>query len=241
MRTPSPKRIARALALVAILVVPLAYHARPVLVWQLEVAPALRAERSADRLHVRTLESFPGAPAGWRTLSVANLRLRAPIPSGQRAACAFCSHRCVLQIEGGTLAVFADPPDEAYPEALALFAPDADDISLMRAAAQNWNSIDGLVGRVTSRSRLPEALRFRSRASKGIVTTHTAGTSPPARVDARSVVYAYAPDGSPTRVIGLTGVDRSVLEMVLGTLVVEPQRAASGEQGDALRAQADCE
>ena len=43
----------------------------------------------------------------------------------------------------------------------------------------------------------------------------------------RFVVYAYARDGTPARVLGLTGVSRETLRRILGSLRFTPGSAAS--------------
>ncbi|HEY5657312.1 MAG TPA: alpha/beta fold hydrolase [Myxococcota bacterium] len=212
-----PRRLIAVLAATA--VVALLIHALPLLLWHLRFEQELGELGHPERLHSVTRSDFPPAPALWTELRVDNLSLRAPLGANQLMRCGECASRCVLRLQDtGTLAIFDGPPELGYGDALDKYAPDARDLSLLRTVARNWETIDALTDRARTSAEVPESFRFTAPAAAGIVTAFRVQGVP------RFVVYAYAPSGEPTRVIGVAGVERPMLEQILGSL-----RIASAE------------
>jgi hypothetical protein len=197
------------------------WQLQPILSWHWRIAPELRGHANAARLNVETVTEFP--PAGdWPLLQVDELTLRAPILSEERSRCAECGERCWMRLEGGTIAIFDAPPPESYLEVLNLLAPDEDDISLGRSPARNWDAIDALAARVGLTGEPPETFRFRTSGAQGVVSRFVTETAN------RFVIYGYAPsDGTPARVVGVTGPDEDLLRRVLGSLEVRAGAAGS--------------
>ncbi len=189
-------------------------HLRPLMVWKLQLEPSLSAEPRADRLVVETLREFPAAPETWPRLRAGPLTLRLPLLQDEASACEACRESCVLQFASGTVAVLGERAPATVTEARTNFTPDPQDLSPWRWSWENWRTLDALEARVRSGDSAPDAFRFDNGRSHGVVTVHLSG--PQARV----LVYAYADDGSPARVLGFTGVDRNDAETVLGTLAV---------------------
>jgi len=207
------------IAAVALLAIPIGWHLRPSVIWHFWISPRLHDQGHSALLHQKSLSSFRSPSPGWPRLAVDNLSISAPILRDQSHLCKACSDRCLLEIDGGTLAIFGEAPLESYGEVLDLFAPDESDISIFRSAGRNWRSIRALTNRVANGENLPDAFRFLTSESKGIVSSIPRGELN------RLVVYAYSHSGNPTRVIGLTGSDIGNLHRILGSLKVEPARA----------------
>ena len=137
--------------------------------------------------------------------------------------CGECASHCLLRLEDtGTLVIFDAPPDQGYGDSLDQFAPDADDISLMRTVARNWQTIDALTDRARVSSEVPKSFRFATPTAVGIVTSFRVQGVP------RFVVYAYAPSGEAARVIGITGVEQTTLDQILGGLRIASVAPAPG-------------
>ena len=190
------------------------WYVRPVLVWRFTVEPTLEAHANATRLHARTLTEFAAPSIDWPRITVGNFSIHAPISSDQIDSCETCADHCVLAIEQGTLAIFQAAPEESFEEAIALWAPDAQDISWRRLRSDNWRTIVSLMNRVESNIEPPRSFRFRSRGSKGVATISASGDR------SRLVIYAFSLDGAPTRLIGLTGTAIDLLYRTLGSLEV---------------------
>jgi len=191
-----------------------------VLLWNLRFEAQLAAQGDASRLHARTLDAFPPADPRWDHLVSGRLALRAPLAAEARPACGRCETACRLPLANrGTVGIFEDPPPESHPDALDRFAPDADDIGPWRSVARNWRTIDALTDRVRAVPAPPRSFRFETPGSMGVVMAF--------QVDGvdRFVVYAYARDGTPARIVGVSGLARLPFERLLGTLRVEPERA----------------
>lgn len=195
-------------------------HLRPLLAWQLQLGPALAAEPHADRLEIETLTEFPEAPESWRPLRTGNLSLRAPLLQDERSSCRACVHSCLLQLASGSLTVLPETGPASYVSARASFTPSADELSPWRWSWQNWATVDALEARVRGGRDVPDAFRFETPGSRGIVTLHLGEDR------ARVLVYAFAADGSPARILGLSDVGRDEAEMLLGTIRVEPAATA---------------
>lgn len=195
------------------------WHSSPVLLWHLRLEDQLRGEGDAARLQSPLERPGPGGGSGWSEVVTGELALRAPVAVEQRARCGECAVRCLLRLGGGgTLAILDAPPPESYREALDRFAPDADDLSLLRSVAGNWRTIDALTDRVRARPPPPPSFRYVAEGSRGVVTEFVVGGI------SRYVIYAYGDDDLPARVIGLTGVSRGRLRAVLGDLRVDRDR-----------------
>jgi hypothetical protein len=210
------KRIAVALLLATALVCCVGWYLRPVLIWRFTVEPSLEAHANAKRLHAETVADFAAPSTDWPRIAVANFSLHAPISADQIPLCKTCADHCVLAIERGTLAVFRDVPEESFEASTALWAPGPDAISWRRSRSHNWHAIQSLIDRVESKVDPPRSFRFRTPASKGVATISAAGD----RI--RLIIYAYSLDGTPTRLIGLTGTEIELLYRVLGSLEVRP-------------------
>lgn len=205
----------------------LAWHLRPILVWQGSVAPRLRAHANAQRLRVETRREFPEAPADWPRLRVGGLSLRAPIRADARARCAACRERCLLRLEAGTLAVLdAPPPPESFEEIANLIAPDERDLSPWRSAARNWDTLRALEARVGLEGEPPAAFRFRNQASHGVVSRFEASGSP------RWRVHAFGADGRPARVLEVGAPAPGAFPAILGSLAVAPAGGSAARCDD---------
>ena len=191
------------------------WHASPVLLWHLRFADELGREPHGERLEAEVRDALPAAPPGWTELHVEGLTIRAPLRGDQHARCALCDVRCVLALDGaGTLAIFDGPPDESYGEALDRFAPDEGDVSLLRSVARNWQTIDALTDRVRAPGRLPATWRYRGAGSRGVVSAfHPESGS-------RWMVYAYADDGRPARMVGVSGISEATFTRILASVDV---------------------
>jgi hypothetical protein len=218
-------RLGLTAALLALLV-GVAWHVSPLVIWHLRVAPELARAPHPERLSAERRSSLPEVPADWPVLEVSNLSLRAPIAADQRHACARCAERCVLKLRGGTLAVFGEPPPESYGEVIDRFAPDRSDLSLFRSAPRNWRSIAALADRAITPNPLPATFRYLAAASRGVVSVL------PGERGERWVVYAYALRGTPTRVVGITGVPGSVAHRILGSIAVRGPTEDAGARAD---------
>lgn len=197
------------------------WHVSPVLLWHLRFESQLAGQGDASRLHTTTLDAFPPPHPRWDRITSGRIALRAPLAPEARPACGRCATACRLPLSNrGTVGIFEDPPPESYEEALDRFAPDARDIDPWRSVARNWRTIDALTDRVRTPTPPPRSFRFETPASRGVVMAfHVDGVD-------RFVVYAYARDGTPARIVGVSGLGREHFERLLGGLRVEPDRAA---------------
>jgi len=211
------------LALPAALALLALWHASPVWLWHLSFEQQLRDQGPPERLHAPSVELLPAVAQGWARFASGIIGLHAPIAPGERDRCGDCEGECLLQLSGGgTLAVFDEPPIETYAGALDRFAPDADDLSLLRSHTRNWATIDGLADRVRAFPPPPASFRYASEGSRGVVIHfHVHETH-------RYVVYAYGLEGHAARVIGLTGNAAEPLRAVLAGLRVDPALHARG-------------
>jgi len=188
-------------------------HLRPLILWSLQIEPALRAEPHAERLRVSKRESFAASPGDWVSLRVGDLRLAAPIPVASLGACEACIDHCLLSLENGTLAVLPDRAPDSFQEMLDTFGPDERDLSPLRSRQANWATIDAIVGRVLSSSPVPDAFRFEAPGSKGLVTRAT-------RFETEAfVVYPYSHAGEALRVIGVAGLGAEDALRIIGSIV----------------------
>lgn len=197
------------------------WHARPVLVWHLTVAPEIEHMGRGDRVRLYTDALLPAPDLAWPRLHVGRISLRAPLAGGQFELCRGCADGCHLELgEGGGRLAFFDSALPPYPRAVATFAPSADDVSIWRGRLANWRSVHALAARAMGSTPPPEAFRFDAAASRGIVSRLVSlGTE-------RFVVYAFAPDGTPGGVLAVSRVSLAVLRRVLGGLVVGDAVAA---------------
>lgn len=207
----------------------LAWHTSPVWLWHLRLESQLRSEGRAEWLHAETRRALPTPDEAWSTLRVGNLRARLPLGESERHRCGECALHCILRLEGGgTFAVFDAPPPESHEEILDLLAPDSGDLSVFRSVEANWKTIDGLTDRVRFRGRLPATFRFEAEGSRGLVSLLSAGGSH------RFVIHAYSAHGTPTRLLGLTGVPEALIDPVLAGIAVGeetgPATGACAEQ-----------
>lgn len=203
------------------------WYLRPVLVWRFTVEPTLEAHANATRLHARTLTEFAAPSIDWPRITVGNFSIHAPISPDQIDGCETCADHCLLAIEQGTLAIFRAAPEESFEEAIALWAPDARDISWRRSRSHNWRTIESMMNRVESDIEPQRSFRFRARKSKGVATISLSGDQ------IRLVIYAYSLDGAPTRLIGLTGTAIDLLYRALGSLEVRPTTSRATRDGAA--------
>lgn len=218
-----------AAALLALGVVGLSlWHARPVLVWHLTAAPEIERMGRAHRLRVETDAQLPAPERGWPRVRVGRIDLRAPLGAGQSELCQACADGCRLELEQGSgwLALFdSDLPH--YRQALATFAPSADDVSIWRSRLDNWRTVHSLAARATGSTPPLEVFRFDAGASRGIVSRVVS------RGNERFVIYAFARDGSPGGVLAVSRAGLAVLRRMLGGLavgdtVVAPRCEAGG-------------
>jgi hypothetical protein len=191
------------------------WYLRPVLIWRFTVRPRLEAHANATRLHATTLTDFEAPEIDWSRIAVGNFSIRAPLVSVHDPLCSACSDHCVLAIEQGTLAIFRALPDESFEEAIALWAPDARDISWRRPRSDNWRTLESLADRVVSDIEPTRSIRFLTPRSKGVATISAIGDRN------RLIVYAYSVDGTPARILGLTGTAMGPLYRALGSLEVD--------------------
>ncbi len=219
-RAPGPARTALVGALALVVALGALWHASPWLLWKLRFEAQLAAEGDARRLR-STLWTPRSAPVPeWPRLVSGDLSLRAPLAREALAACGRCATECRLPLDNrGTLGLFAERSSESYREALDRYAPDARDVSLWRSVASNWHTIDALTDRVRNATEPSASFRFESPGSRGVVTAFRVGGVP------RFVVYAYAPDGSAARILGVAGLERARFAGVLGGLRIEPEHA----------------
>jgi hypothetical protein len=196
-----------------------ALHLRPLILWALEIEPALRLEAHAERLHVPTLVAFAAPPQDWVSLRIGNLSLEAPIPDAARDTCQHCIEHCLLQLESGTLAILPDRSPESYQEVLDTFGPDEQDLSPLRSAGSNWITIESIAARVVSTSPIPDSFRFEAPGSKGLATLLIGASRQ------TFVVYPYSHSGSAQRVIGMTGVERTDARRIIGSIVATSNEA----------------
>lgn len=202
------------------------WYLRPVLIWRFTTRPMLEAHANATRLHATTLTEFDAPEVDWSRITVGNFSIHAPLVSVHDPLCSTCSDHCVLATEQGTLAIFRAVPDESFEEAIALWAPDARDISWRRTRSENWRTLESLIDRVISDIEPTRSFRFLTPKSKGVATISAAGDR------SRLIVYAYSVDGVPTRILGLTGTAISPLYRALGSLEVDTANPSAAD-GDA--------
>jgi hypothetical protein len=196
------------------------WHCSPVLLWHLRLEDQLRNHGNAERQHSPLERPSAGNGIGWTGVVSGEISLRAPVSVEGRGQCAECTVKCRLPLEdGGILAIFDAPPPESYDEVLDRFAPDSDDLTLLRSVPANWRTIDALTDRVRVHPPPPPSFRYLAEGSRGVVTEFVVeGTH-------RYVIYAYGENEHPARVIGLTGVSRVHLRTILGELRVEPEHS----------------
>jgi hypothetical protein len=196
------------------------WHASPVALWHCCFASQLAEEGDATRLHTVTWSGLPRPSRDWVLLRSGAITLRAPLAAEALPACGRCDVACRLPLDNrGTLALFDEGLPSEYELVFDRHAPDARDLSLLRSVNRNWRTIDALTDRARARSAPPQSFRFETARSRGVVTQF--------RVDdvTRYVVYAYSRQGSPARLIGVTGLGRERFEGLLGGLQIEPEHA----------------
>ncbi len=215
------RRLRRPLALGgAALSLGVLWHFSPVLLWHLHLESQLATQGDASRIHTTTLDALPGPDPRWDRITSGRIALRAPLAPEALPACGRCATACRLPLANrGTVGIFDAPPPESHREALDRFAPDARDIGAWRSVMRNWATIDALTDRVRTPTPPPRSFRFEAPGSRGVVMAF--------RVDGvdRFVVYAYAHDGTPARIIGVSGLGRDHFERLLGGLRVDPDLA----------------
>jgi len=195
------------------------WQARPVLIWHLAVRPAIAQAGRMHRVQVATIERLPAPDARWRRLDAGLLALRAPLLAGQEDSCRRCAQQCALEVEGGRLTIFDSALPASFELAVAEFAPSAEDISILRPRAANWRMLEALADRAHVRTDPPEAFRYRTAASQGIVSRFESLGSE------RFVVYAFSPSGAPLRVVAVSRAGLPRLQAILGSLEVSEDRA----------------
>ena len=204
------------------------WHARPVLVWHFTVAPEIERMGRSNRVQLGTDLELPAADPGWPRLRTGHLDLRAPLAAGQLDLCAGCADGCRLELRDGSgwLAIF-DSKLPPYPDALNTFAPSADDVSLWRPQADNWQSVEALAARASVSTPPLEAFRFETATSRGIVSRVES------RGQERFVVYAFSADGGPGGVVAVSRAGLPVVRQMLGSLkvggTVEPSHCDDGD------------
>jgi hypothetical protein len=191
------------------------WHARPVLVWHLTAAPEIERMGRSHRLRIATDAALPTPERSWPRLRVGRIDLRAPLGAGQSERCRACADGCRLELAQGSgwLALF-DSDLPPYAQALATFAPSADDVSIWRSRVDNWRTVHSLAARATGSTPPLEAFRFEAGSSRGIVSRVVS------RGSERFVIYAFALDGSPGGVLAVSRAGLAVLRRMLGGLAV---------------------
>ena len=206
-------RIAAGLLAVCVLGLGL-WHARPLLVWHLTVAPEIERMGRSERVQLETDRALPAPDPGWLRLRAGRLDLRAPIAAGQLGLCGDCGDGCRLKLgNGGWLALF-DSKLEPYPHSVNTFAPSSDDLSLWRPRGLNWLTVEALAARASVSTPPLHSFRFETETGRGIVSRVVSqGTE-------RFVVYAFAPDGSPGGTVAVSRAGLPAVKRMLGGLVV---------------------
>lgn len=190
------------------------WHARPVLVWHLTVAPEIERMGRSERVQLDTERALPAPDPGWPRLRAGRLDLRAPIAREQLGLCGGCAGGCRLKLgDGGWLALF-DSPLEPYQRSVNTFAPSSEDLSLWRHHAQNWLTVEALAARASVSTPPLHAFRFETETSRGIVSRVVS------RGNERFVVYAFALDGSPGGTVAVSRAGLAAVRRMLGGLVV---------------------
>ncbi len=198
------------------------WHARPVLVWHLTVHPEIERLGRSDRIHLDT-DSLQASPdPAWPRLTAGRLALRAPLVGGQEEGCRSCPNGCSLELGLGRLAVIDSALPTGFEQALATFAPSAEDVSLWRPAVLNWASVEGLAARASLSKPPPEAFRYRGDRTQGIVTRFQSGGSE------RFVAYVYALDGRPAGIVATSRTGKRLLQRILGGITVGDTMRAPG-------------
>ncbi len=205
------------------------WHARPVLVWHLTVRPEVERLGRTDRIHLDTerLRAIPDP--GWPRLQAGRIQLLAPLRAGQEEACRRCREGCSLELgqgelgrgvlgQGelgqGRLALIDSALPQRYAQALATFAPSADDVSIWRPAATNWASVEGLAARAVLNPPPPPAYRYRGARSQGIVTRFES------QGNERFVAYVYGLDGRPAGIVAASRTGAELLSRILGGVTI---------------------
>jgi hypothetical protein len=197
--------------------------ARPVLIWHLALRPEIERAGRMHRVLVPTLQTLRAPDARWTRLEAGALALRAPLLPGQQDACRLCAQQCVLAVEGGRLTLFDSALPASFDAAVAEFAPSAEDISILRPRAANWRMLEALANRAHVRPDPPEAFRYRTATSEGIVSRFESLGSE------RFVIYAFSPSGAPMRVVAVSRTGHERLEGILASLEVSDTLAAGCE------------
>jgi hypothetical protein len=206
-------RIAAGLLAVCVLGLGL-WHARPVLVWHLTVAPEIERIGRSERVQLDTARALPTPDPAWPRLRAGRLALRAPIATGQLELCESCADGCRLELgDGGWLALF-DSKLEPYRRSVNTFAPTFEDLSLWRPRAQNWLTVEALAARASVSTPPLHAFRYETETSRGIVSRVVS------RGNERFVVYAFAPNGSPGGTLAVSRAGLPAVKRMLGGLVV---------------------
>ena len=123
------RRLALAAAAALLLMLGL-WHARPVLVWHITVAPDLRIAPRADRMSVPTLTDFPRLPPDWTRFAADGISVQAPVAGDRVPLCDPCAKTCAVELARGRLTLFDSSLPDRYDAALLQFAPSAGDISM---------------------------------------------------------------------------------------------------------------
>lgn len=189
------------------------WHARPVLVWHLTVLPEIERLGRTDRVHLDTARELPRPGAGWTRLRVGTVTLHAPLRPGQALACRACARGCTLWLDEGKVSLIegALPP---WADALATYAPSANDVSIWKPVLDNWATVRALASRATLGKPPPEVFRYRTAATRGIVTRFES------RGIERFVAYLFEADGEPLGIIGTSRVPLDTFRRILGSIAV---------------------
>ena len=207
------------------------WHARPVLVWHLTVRPEVERLGRTDRIHLDTerLRAIPDP--GWPRLQAGRIQLLAPLRAGQEADCRRCREGCSLELgQGelgqGKLALIDSALPQRYAQALATFAPSAEDVSIWHPAATNWASVEGLAARAVLNPPPPPAYRYRGARSQGIVTRFES------QGNERFVAYVYGLDGRPAGIVAASRTGTELLSRILGGVTIgdRVERASCTEE-----------
>jgi hypothetical protein len=210
---PSPRwpRIALAVALGCAAL----WHGLPHWTWALYLEPRLEAMPGAPRLEVPRVALGPDSAAGGTAIRHAGLRFELPGRASKGTPLPSCPPHepiCQLELANGRVVVHSIPPREDFWEMVWLRAPDRGDLSVLRGASFNWNTIDALRTRVaTSRSTL-DSWRFESAHARGVVARTQRDAI------ANYVVAAYARDGDGARMLGVSGLPRDELDALIATI-----------------------
>ena len=209
-------RIARNIALLGPGIA-LALHVALLGAWMLSIEPELAASPRGERLRVDRIEGFPSPPAGWPTLVLGGLRLRAPLDGSVADLEQRCAGGCQLPLQRGTFTLFGERRTESYDQTLLLLAPDRSDVSPWRPPWRNWGAIRALADRISVPNALPPTVRYVAPGSRGVVTYYDNNDVE------RWVVYAYARHGRASRVIAISKAPRETFRAMLGSVIVSAE------------------